>query len=94
MSKAKSEPMREMRIEIHRGPAPKRKVTGFTVHHHMMQKPSTKSSAFYEDTSHSVPFGIGEHEKMLDHVEEHLAGQMGGSAEEKGGKGEKDEAGE
>jgi hypothetical protein len=78
MKKATAEPMREMRIEIHRGPAPKRNVTGFTVHHHMMPKASGKSSAFYEDTSHSVPFGADQHEKMMDHVEEHLGAQMGG----------------
>lgn len=90
MKKANAEPMREMRIEIHRGPAPKKAVTGFTVHHHMMQKPSSKSSAFYEDTSHSVPFGKDQHEEMMDHVEEHLAGQLGSGGE----KGEKEEAGE
>src|SRR5258708_40052775 len=80
MKKAAAEPMREMRIEMHRGPAPQRKLTGFTVHHHMVQKPSSKSSAFYEDTSHSVPFGADQHEQMLDHIDEHVTGQLGGGA--------------
>lgn len=90
--KASSEPMREMRIEIHRGPGPKKAVTGFTIHHHMMQKPSSKSNAFYEDTSHSVPFGKDQHEEMMDHVADHLAGQLGGAAPKAGA--EKEEEGE
>ena len=71
------EPMREMRIEIHRGP--KNKVTGFTVHHHMMPK-ATKSMAFSENTTHSHPFGAGEHEAMMDHVHEHTGAQLGAVA--------------
>jgi hypothetical protein len=94
MKKATAEPMREMRIEIHRGPAPKRKVTGFTVHHHMMPKASGKSSAFYEDTSHSVPFGADQHEKMMDHVEEHMSGQVGGGSEAKAATAPAEEEGE
>ena len=82
-TKASAEPMREMRIEIHRGPAPKRQVTGFTVHHHMLPKAAGKSSAFYEDTSHSVPFGADQHEKMMDHVEEHMSAQVGSGSEAK-----------
>ena len=69
-----TEPMREMRIEIHRGP--KNKLTGFTVHHHMMPKP-TKSAAFSENTTHSHPFSADEHEQMMDHVSEHLGAQAG-----------------
>jgi hypothetical protein len=96
MKKATAEPMREMRIEIHRGPAPKRKVTGFTVHHHMLPKAAGKSSAFYEDTSHSVPFGADQHEKMMDHVEEHMSGQMsgGGSEAKAAAEGREEEQGE
>jgi len=67
------EPMREMRIEIHRGP--QAKVTGFTIHHHMMPK-ATKSMAFSENTTHSHPFGVGDHEAMMDHVHEHTAAQI------------------
>jgi hypothetical protein len=78
MKKAKVsvEPMREMRIEIHRGP--KKQVTGFTVHHHMMPKP-TKSAAFMENVEHSQPFGAHEHEAMMDHIDEHMKGQIGGT---------------
>lgn len=87
------EPMREMRIEIHRGP--KQKVTGFTVHHHMVPK-ATKSMAFSENTTHSKPFGADQHEQMMDHIHEHTAAQLGGkepaaatpSAEEEQAEGE------
>lgn len=74
--------LREMRIQIHRGPAPAHKVTGFTVHHEMMPK-ETKSQAFMEHTSHTQPFSAKEHEPMMDHVAEHLEGVMasGGKAE-------------
>lgn len=69
-----SEPMREMRVEVHRGP--KKEVTGFTVHHHMMPK-ATKSAAFMENTTHSHPFSADEHEKMMDHISDHLGAQVG-----------------
>jgi len=86
---ASHEPMREMRIEIHRGP--KQKVTGFTVHHHMVPKP-TKSIAFSENTTHSQPFGADQHEQMMDHIHEHTAAQLGGAvkppAEEEEAEGE------
>ena len=72
-----SEPMREMRIEFHRGEG--NKVTGATVHHHMMPKP-TKSAAFSENTEHSFPFGAGDHEKMMDHIHEHTGAQMAAKA--------------
>jgi len=96
MKKASAEPMREMRIEIHRGP--KKEVTGFTVHHHMMPK-ATKSLAFSENTTHSQPFGANQHEEMMDHIHEHTAGQLGavapkaapagaGEAEEEAAEGE------
>jgi hypothetical protein len=74
---ATPEPMREMRIEIHRGP--KNKVTGFTVHHHMVPKPASKSGAFMENTEHSQPFSTAEHGKMMDHIDEHTSAQMGGA---------------
>lgn len=77
MKTGKAEPMREMRIEIHRGP--KSKVTGFTVHHHMMPK-ATKSMAFSENTTHSHPFSADEHDKMMDHVSHHLGGQTDAGA--------------
>ena len=91
---AHAEPMREMRIEIHRGP--KNKLTGFTVHHHMMPK-GTKSAAFMENTTHSHPFSADEHEQMMDHVSEHLGAQAGAATpkEAPGGANEmEEEAGE
>lgn len=78
-----TEPMREMRIEIHRGP--KNKVTGFTVHHRMMPKPVSKSGAFMENTEHSQPFGANQHEQMMDHVHEHTSAQLGGAAKASAG---------
>src|ERR1700722_12202608 len=75
--KANVEPMRGMRIEIHRAPSPEHKVTGFTVHHDMVPK-ATKSSAFMEDTSHSQPFSADEHEKMMDHIDQHTSAQLTG----------------
>ena len=77
---ATAQPMREMRIEIHRGPGPKRAVTGFTVHHHMVPKPASKSGAFMEDTTHQQPFSKDEHGKMMAHVTSHLKGQLGMAA--------------
>lgn len=87
---AHAEPMREMRIEIHRGP--KNKLTGFTVHHHMMPK-GTKSAAFMENTTHSHPFSADEHEQMMDHVSEHLGAQAGAATpkEAPGGANEMEE---
>jgi hypothetical protein len=84
-----AEPMREMRIEIHRGP--KKEVTGFTVHHHMMPK-ATKSAAFSENTTHSQPFGVDQHEAMMDHIHEHTAAQMGGEAAMPKGEAAEEEA--
>ena len=85
--------MREMRIEIHRGP--KNKVTGFTVHHHMMPK-ATKSMAFSENTTHSHPFGVDQHAAMMDHVEEHTGAQLGAVTpkEAPGGASEEEEESE
>ena len=85
-----AEPMREMRIEIHHGP--KQKVTGFTVHHHMMPK-ATKSMAFSENTTHSQPFGADQHEQMMDHIHEHTSAQLG-SAAKAVGEASTEEAGE
>ena len=65
--------MKQMRIEIHRGEGGK--VSGFTVHHHMMPKP-TKSAAFMENETVSHPFGADEHEAMMDHVHEHTGAQL------------------
>ena len=84
------EPMREMRIEFHRGKG--NKVTGATVHHHMMPKPSSKSAAFMEDTHHSFPFSADQHEEMMNHVDTHSAGQMGSEMAE--GKAGAEDAGE
>jgi hypothetical protein len=89
MEKVSVEPMREMRIEIHRGP--KSKVTGFTVHHHMIPK-ATKSMAFSENTEHSQPFGADQHEQMMDHVHEHTSAQLGGGAGSKMAKNEAPES--
>jgi hypothetical protein len=76
MKKQPAMPMKRMEIEIHRGP--KKEVTGFTVHHHMMPTPS-KSPAFMEDTTHSQPFSVKEHDAMMDHIDEHTSAQMGKS---------------
>src|ERR1700687_5808940 len=73
-AKEKVAPMREMRIEIHRGP--KKEVTGYTVHHQMMPTPKSKSGAFYEDMTHSQPFSKDEHEAMAAHVNKHLKMQL------------------
>jgi len=76
--------IREMRIEVHRGP--KNEVTGHTIHHHMMPSAASKSGAFMENTEHSYPFGAdGEsstHGHMLDHIAKHLG--MGEAEEEAG----------
>lgn len=69
--------MREMRIEIHRGPKPKKEVTGYTVHHHTMPHSTGDSGAFMEHETHTQPFSKDEHEAMLDHVQEHLSGADG-----------------
>jgi len=78
MKKSAPDHMREMRIEIHRGPA--RKVTGFTVHHHMMPKPTSKSGAFMENETISHPFSANEHAKMMAHVKQHTGAQLAGGA--------------
>jgi hypothetical protein len=70
--------MNSMRIEIHRGP--KGKVSGFTVHHHMAPKPASKSGAFMENEEVSEPFGADQHAKMMAHVHEHTAAQLGAAA--------------
>lgn len=64
--------IRSMRIQIHRGP--KKEVPGFTVHHEGMPE-ATKSAAFLKDTHQSHPFSADQHEQMLDHIDQHLAGQ-------------------
>jgi hypothetical protein len=85
-----AEPMRGMRIEIHRGPG--MKVTGHTVHHDMMPKKAANSpgGAFMEETNHSFPFDAhGEsssHGNMLDHIADHLG--MGGEPKGEGAEGE------
>jgi hypothetical protein len=75
---AKSEMPRRMEVEIHRGPG--KAVTGFTVRHHMMPKP-TKSPAFSEDTTHEYPFDAkgqsATHGDMMEHMADHLG--MGGA---------------
>jgi hypothetical protein len=62
--------LREMRIDVHRSPSGK--VTGHTVHHHMSPKSSGKSMAFMEQDRQSYPFGAGQHEEMMAHVNKHL----------------------
>ena len=82
-AKMKKPMMDEMRIQIHRGPKPKMAVTGHTVHHSMMPKPTGKSGAFMEHEHTAFPFDAnGEsssHGNMLDHIGEHL-GLMGSAA--------------
>ena len=78
--------IREMRIEIHRGP--KMQVTGHTVHHDMMPKKASPGGAFMEQTHHSFPFDAkgqsSTHGDMLDHIAEHLG--MGGAEAAAGAK--------
>lgn len=62
--------LREMRIEVHRGPD--MKVTGHTIHHHMHPTKASKFGAFMEETHHSFPFGPDQHAEMMDHIAEHL----------------------
>jgi hypothetical protein len=78
MKKSPAGHMREMRIEIHRGP--KKEVTGYTVHHHMLPSAASKSGAFMEHETHTQPFSAKEHGAMVDHVQEHLDGVKGGGA--------------
>jgi hypothetical protein len=63
--------IRELRIEVHRKG---NKITGHTVHHHMVPKPTGKSHAFYEDTHHSFPFSADDHKGMMAHVNNALNG--------------------
>jgi hypothetical protein len=82
--------MKRMEIEIHHGASDGTKmpkVTGFTVHHHMMPKAASKSGAFMERETHSHPFSAAEHGAMMSHVADHLGGLMG-----KGGNGKGDNA--
>jgi len=67
--------LRSIRIQIHRGP--KGEATGFTVHHEGMPR-ATKSAAFMEESAESHPFGIDQHDEMMDHIDQHVAGQRGG----------------
>ncbi len=79
-------PMKELRIEIHRGP--KNAVTGHTVHHHMMPQKATPGGAFMEETHHSFPFDAkgqsSTHGDMMDHIADHLG--MGGAEAAAGAK--------
>ena len=72
MKKAAAPKIREIRIEVHHGKDGK--VTGHTVHHHMMPLPASKSGAFMEETHHSFPFGAKQHDQMIDHLDSHLSG--------------------
>lgn len=83
--------IREIRVEVHRDA--KGSVTGHTVHHHMLAKP-TKSPAFMEDTHESYPFGSkGEGAsggaKLGDHIMHHLG--MGDKGKESHQDAEPDE---
>jgi hypothetical protein len=69
--KMKKSQLSDMRIEFHHNPAGK--LTGHTVHHTMMAKPS-KSGAFSEHEHASFPFSVSDHAGMLAHVNEHLGG--------------------
>lgn len=66
--------LRSMRIEVHRGK--NKEITGHTVHHEMMPKPSKGTGAFYEDTHEEYPFDAkgqsSSHGSMVDHVTKHL----------------------
>lgn len=76
--------MRELRVEIHRGPD--KKISGYTVHHHMEATPTSKSMAFMDHQNHTQPFSAKEYDAMMDHVEDHLASVAG-----MGAKAEKEE---
>lgn len=72
---SKPHKIREMRIEVHRGEGGK--ITGHTVHHHMMPSmPKKGSGAFMENTEHSFPFDAAgqssTHGDMMDHIGTHL----------------------
>lgn len=77
MKSKKDHGIREIRIEVHRS---KGKITGHTVHHHMVPKPSSKSHAFYEDTTSSFPFSADDHKGMMAHVHKALNGSAAEAA--------------
>lgn len=82
-AKMKSSGLREMRIEVHRDPAGK--VTGHTIHHEHVAKPS-KSGAFSEGSARaSFPFGAGQHHEMMAHVGKHLGGMEAPNPQEDDG---------
>jgi hypothetical protein len=67
--------IREIRVEVHRDS--KGNVTGHTVRHHMIPKP-TKSPAFMEDTHESYPFGAkGEGTNKGPHLGDHIMSHLG-----------------
>lgn len=84
--KKPANPIRAMRIEIHRGP--NAKVTGHTVHHEMMPKKASPGGAFMEEMHHSFPFDAkgqsSTHGDMMDHIADHLG--MGGAEAAAGAK--------
>jgi hypothetical protein len=86
--------LRRMEIEVHRDQSGK--VTGHTVSHHYLPNQKSKSGAFseYPETT-SQPFGKGQHEAMMDHIDNHLGIASTGAkdvakveAEEPGSEGE------
>lgn len=78
---AKGHNLREMRIEVHRDG--KGKVSGHTVHHHLMPKPASKSGAFMSEDRESYPFGADGHSSTHGHMLDHIGSHLGmGEAEE------------
>ena len=58
-------------------------MSGFTVHHHMEPKPTSKSGAFMEDTKVSQPFGadqVAEAVETGDSCFQALGGETADSA--------------
>jgi hypothetical protein len=87
--KQPAEHMRRLEIEIHRGPGKSGEpgpVTGHTVHHYMIPKPTGKSGAFMEENHHSFPFDAkgksSTHGDMLEHIGSHLHVEGHGGEEE------------
>lgn len=69
--------IREIRIEVHRN---KGKITGHTVHHHMMPRKSSKSGAFNEYETNQFPFAADDHKSMMSHVTKALSGSAADAA--------------
>jgi len=71
--------IRRISIEVNRGKDGK--ITGHTVSHDMVPKPSKKGTgAFYDHVSEQYPFSANDHKGMMAHVSKALNGSKGGTA--------------